>query len=90
MYVAIYFSFSKISFFRAPTDCAQYVTGASGFLQSYSFQSGEQITAQAFTFCIRREAGYCAIAYKKAAGSTIDAFILDSDVTQVATVRFLP
>ena len=57
------------------------MTGASGFVKSYGWDGGEQISGQTFTFCIRREKGYCAIGYKPVIGvpSTSDAFGVDDN-----------
>lgn len=71
-------------FSRAPSDCAQYITGASGFIQSYNWQGADQITGNDFTFCIRKEKGYCSIAYFPAiTSSTIDNFRLDDIATSI-------
>merc|ERR1712241_301889 len=51
---------------RAPHDCAQWITGPSGFVKSYNWNGGDQIQGNQFTFCIRREDGYCNIVYKPA------------------------
>ena len=57
--------------YRAPTDCVQFLTGQSGFLTSYNWQNKGQIVGHDFTFCIRREEGYCTIQYNQAQGTTI-------------------
>ena len=73
-----------VTFPRAPSDCAQYITGASGFIQSYNWQGADQITGNDFTFCIRKEKGYCSIAYFPAiTSSTIDNFRLDDISTSI-------
>lgn len=70
------------SSYKAPSDCAQWVTGQSGKIQSYNWQGGDQITSNQFTFCIRREAGYCAIEYYKApTTSTISTFLTHTSPT---------
>lgn len=70
--------------YKAPSDCAQYITGASGFIQSYNWQGADQITGNDFTFCIRKEKGYCSIAYFPAiTSSTIDNFRLDDISTSI-------
>ena len=53
-------------YLRAPHDCAQWMTGSAGFVKSYSWKGGDQIQGNEFTFCIRREDGYCNIVYKPA------------------------
>ena len=77
---------------RAPTDCAQYITGTSGKVLSYNWKGGDQITNTIYTFCIRREAGYCGISYYPASGQTIDTFMTDNNptaATMLLTVRRL-
>ena len=44
---------------RAPIDCVQYFTGATGSVKSYNFQGGQLLTSQYYTNCIRTEKGYC-------------------------------
>ena len=44
---------------KAPEDCVQYFTGASGSVQSYNFQGGQLLTQQQYTNCVRTERGYC-------------------------------
>lgn len=62
---------------RAPTDCAQYFTGASGFIKSYNWDGSVNVAGTQFTHCFRRENGYCAIAYNEVNGQTIDTFQTD-------------
>merc|ERR1719323_97680 len=64
--------------YKAPNDCDQYLTGQSGTVQSYGWQSGQQITGTIFTTCIRRERGYCANAYYVVSGETIDTYQTDN------------
>merc|ERR1712012_1522444 len=66
---------------KPPNDCNMYHTGISGFIQSYNWQGGEQITGAKFSTCIRREDGYCSISYVPVQGQTIDTFQLDDIVT---------
>ncbi len=40
---------------RAPADCVQYFTGASGSFQSYNFQGGTMLENQNYAVCIRQE-----------------------------------
>jgi len=70
------------STFKAPTDCMQYLTGASGFVTSYGWIGSRQIAGQDTTHCIRRESGYCEIEYWQAQGTSIDSFILDVGTTK--------
>jgi len=82
---------------RAPHDCQQYLTGASGLLQSYNWLGGQQITGSDYTSCIRRENGFCAIQFTPAQdGSTaesyssIDTFQVDPTATAVNTNTITP
>ena len=49
----------KSLFARAPSDCVQYFTGATGSVKSYNFQGGQLLASQYYTNCIRTEKGYC-------------------------------
>ena len=70
--------------FRAPHDCQTFITGASGFITSYGWQSAQQMTSMAFSHCIRREVGYCSISYNEAiTSSTIDTFEISDDADTV-------
>ena len=40
---------------RAPTDCVQYFTGITGSVANYGFGSGDLLTNQQYTNCIRTE-----------------------------------
>ena len=75
----------SIIFFRAPHDCSTYKTGASGFITSYGQIGQAQPTNMAFTHCIRREMGYCAISYTPAitGSTTIDTFEIADDTDTV-------
>lgn len=42
---------------RAPTDCRQYFTGASGTVSSYNFGGKLMLAAQQYTNCFRQELG---------------------------------
>jgi len=77
---------------RAPHDCAQYLTGPSGLVQSYNWQGAVQIQGNDYTSCVRREDGYCAIGFYPAQdGSTvssyssIDTFQVDATAIAVNT-----
>ncbi len=43
--------------FRAPQDCVQYFTGASGTFMSYNFAGGTHLISQNYQTCIRQEQG---------------------------------
>merc|ERR1711981_761487 len=47
---------------RAYPDCDQYLTGVSGIVKSYNWPN-IQLRNTDYTFCIRREVGYCGIQY---------------------------
>ena len=48
--------------FRAPADCVQYFTGASGSFQSYNFQGGTLLEGQNYAVCVRQEKSqHCAL-----------------------------
>lgn len=64
-----------------------YHTGPSGFIKSYNFDGGDQLTGAKFSTCIRREHGYCTIGYMFNQGSTIDAFITDTTNAIAVNVR---
>ena len=82
-------------FFRAPTDCYQYLTGVSGSLTSLNYPTAVlEITR--YTACVRREAGYCGIQWSQTqqtsgdssiAGITPDPFSLDAILTTGNAVR---
>ena len=42
---------------RAPIDCNTWFTGSIGTLSSYGFPGTDQIGANDYTYCIRREVG---------------------------------
>merc|ERR1711976_11293 len=66
---------------KAPTDCNMYHTGIGGYIQSYNWQGNNQIHGSKWSTCIRREDGYCQIAYRAKGGETIDTFQLDDSAT---------
>ena len=45
------------AFNRAPQDCTQYFTGASGTIQSYNFAGNSIIQGMDYTNCVRQELG---------------------------------
>jgi len=59
---------------KAPTDCVQYFTGATGTIQSYNFAGAQLLNSMYYNNCIRTEAGYCKIQYKESTGQTPDTF----------------
>merc|ERR1711981_1119454 len=66
---------------RAYPDCDQYLTGVSGIVKSYNWPN-TQLRNTDWTFCIRREVGYCGIQYTQALPYTSpDSFALDDIVT---------
>ena len=46
------------NYFRAPTDCLQYLTGVSSSFRSFNFGS-TMIRNLQYDVCIRPEKGYC-------------------------------
>jgi len=68
---------------KAPTDCVQYFTGASGNVQSYSY--GQMLRAQYYTNCIRTEKGRCGILWKTSSTTSPDPFaIVAAGTTQAS------
>jgi len=67
------------SLMRAPHDCDQYLTGITGNAISYNWYGAVQLQNTDFVTCIRREKGYCGMAYSQAQGTTIDSFDLDDN-----------
>ena len=61
--------------FRAPTDCLQYFTAASGTVRSYNFEGKRMPIASAYLTCIRNVAGACKIHWKQSPGVP-DAFVV--------------
>jgi hypothetical protein len=49
----------------AISGCLQYFTGVSGRLTTYNYNNaqGVQLANQAYSFCVRMEAGFCGIRY---------------------------
>jgi hypothetical protein len=64
--------------YKAPTDCVQYHTGATGTIQSYNFAGGQLLNSQYYNNCIRTEEGYCKIQYKESTGQTPDTFSMNA------------
>merc|ERR1712109_174671 len=65
---------------RAPEGCNQYFTGTGGTFQSYNYPT-LQINNRIYSYCIRREKGYCGIQYQAAVNGAIDTFVLDEVTT---------
>jgi hypothetical protein len=67
---------------RAYPDCDQFLTGASGTVQSYNWPN-VQLKNKDATICIRREAGYCGLQLSQAVPYTSpDSF----DLSTIGTV----
>jgi len=64
---------------RAPTDCVQYFTGASGNVQNYNF--GQLLLGQYYTNCIRTEKGRCGILWKTSSTTSPDPFLILAPAT---------
>ena len=49
------------SIYKAPDNCLQYFTGATGSIESFNFNSGngKHLADQDYTICIRSELGSC-------------------------------
>ncbi len=54
-------------FHRAPSDCRQYFTGASGTFKSYNFGGGLMLAGQMYTYCFRQELGKKSLYYRNSA-----------------------
>jgi len=67
---------------RGDPDCNQYITGASGTVNSYNWPT-IQLASKTANICIRRELGYCGIQYNTYSATNPDAFVLD-DVTKTS------
>ena len=70
--------------FRARNDCMQWFTGLTGSVSSLNYPN-VLLDDVAYTICIRREAGMCAINWSEAA-TTTDAFDLDDTETEGSCV----
>merc|ERR1711981_1433880 len=69
---------------RGIPDCDQYLTGISGQVKSYNWPY-IQLRNKDWTYCIRREEGYCGIHYTQALPHTSpDSFALDDAGTTVS------
>jgi len=67
---------------KAPSDCYQYHTGASGVVKSLNYGTPLMITDMLYTVCVRREAGFCGIEWSESATTSPDPF----DLTAILTV----
>ena len=72
-------------FFRAPSDCLQYLTGISGGIASLNYPT-TALTDITYTICVRREYGYCGIEWSESAITTPDPFDLNIDGSSDALV----
>jgi len=72
--------------YRAPTDCLQWFTGATGVVYSYNHAGGQFINSQDYTNCIRTEDGFCGIEWKEKSGTSNDAFYLFGGTSAIAAV----
>ena len=68
---------------RAVPDCHQYFTGVAGEIQSYNWPT-IQLKATDWTFCIRREEGYCGIEYTQSSPfANPNTFQLDTSARSI-------
>ena len=72
-------------FFRAPTDCFQYLTGISGGIKSLNYPT-TALTDLLYTICVRRDYGYCGIEWSESAITSPDPFDLNSGTEANALV----
>merc|ERR1712183_1186490 len=73
---------------RAPTDCVQYFTGASGNVKNYNF--GQLLLGQYYTNCIRTEKGRCGILWKTSSTTSPDPFLIAAPGTTAANAGTNP
>merc|ERR1711953_417411 len=66
---------------KAPTDCLQYFTGASGTVTSLNYPT-VLLSGIQYTICTRKEEGYCGISWAPTASTSPDTFDLDD--TEIA------
>ena len=91
MYIALleihYSTLSTESiFFRAPTDCMQYLTGVSNSFKSFNF-GNLMIRNLQYDVCIRPEKGYCRFQLMESSSNT-DSFKIDpASTTTTSKVR---
>merc|ERR1719483_1754437 len=62
--------------YMAPTDCTQYLTGITGSISTYGYNSGiittENLQSLDYKVCIRREDGYCSIRHSACSSTSFD------------------
>jgi len=63
--------------------CFQYFTGTSGYVKSFNYDNGVQLSDQEYTVCIRAELGYCSIAWASVSSTS---FKLSGPSTSLASV----
>ena len=71
--------------FRAPIDCLQYYTGASGSVASLNYPT-TILAGVTYDLCVRREHGYCGIQWSESATTSPDPFDLNDGSTADALV----
>ena len=81
---ALAFSHVISHFFRAPTDCFQYLTGISGSISSLNYPTTALVLT--YTICVRREYGYCGIQWSESAITSPDPFDLNTGTEANALV----
>jgi len=79
---------------RAPHGCDNYVTGMSGIVKNLGFPTGRPTQTHHYTYCVRRELGYCDIQYAANSGITnnflLTAIQIDElDSLAATTVGFI-
>jgi len=72
---------------RGNPDCNQYITGASGTVNSYNWPT-IQLSSKTHNICIRRELGYCGIQYNAYSATNPDSFILDETTITVSSIAY--
>ena len=57
--------YSHVYYPTAPEGCLQFFRGVSGTIRSYNFDlnTGQQLSNQDYTACIRQERNFCGIRY---------------------------
>jgi hypothetical protein len=54
---------SSTAWYRAPPDCTQYMTGTTGYIKSFNYDSGVHLANQNYQICIRAERNMCTVSY---------------------------
>jgi len=70
---------------KAPIDCLQYYTGASGSVASLNYPT-TILSGVTYDICVRREHGYCGIQWAESATTSPDPFDLNDGSTADALV----